>query len=76
MDNIRRYYDALVWLDENDAISTPTTEPDDAEQIDQPTTQAAEIKNPKPATIQTTVSPAKDDSIDGQAPQKKDNGEQ
>ena len=43
---------------------------------DQPTTQAAEIKNPKPATIQTTVSPTKDDSIDEQAPQKKDNGEQ
>ena len=22
VDNIRRYYDALVWLDENDAIVT------------------------------------------------------
>ena len=26
VDNIRRYYDALVWLDENDAITTPETE--------------------------------------------------
>jgi membrane-bound lytic murein transglycosylase F len=76
VDNIRRYYDALVWLDENDAISTPTTEPDEAEQIVQPAAQAAEIKNQKPATIQTTLSPTKDDSIDELSPSKKDNGEQ
>ncbi|MGO2130733.1 MAG: membrane-bound lytic murein transglycosylase MltF [Pseudoalteromonas prydzensis] len=76
VDNIRRYYDALVWLDENDAISTPTTEPDEAEQIAQPAAQAAEIKNQKPATIQTTLSPTKDDSIDELSPSKKDNDEQ
>jgi len=50
VDNIRRYYDALVWLDENNAIapitSTNETEekivkPDDSEQR---TSNAAEEK--------------------------------
>ncbi|MEH6555833.1 MAG: lytic transglycosylase F, partial [Pseudoalteromonas tetraodonis] len=41
VDNIRRYYDALVWLDENDAMATippasetkeQTIKPDEANQ--------------------------------------------
>lgn len=38
VDNIRRYYDALVWLDENNAMATtpPTTEKETKDQSIKP----------------------------------------
>ena len=33
VDNIRRYYDALVWLDENDAIADPSEEEQTIEEV-------------------------------------------
>ena len=42
VDNIRRYYDALVWLDENDAIADPVVE-------DTPATES-NVQPPQPAS--------------------------
>ena len=50
VDNIRRYYDALVWLDENDAIANPSTEENIEEQpvispeLDENTAQPADTQ--------------------------------
>lgn len=51
VDNIRRYYDALVWLDENDAIANPSEEEQSTEEA-QPEAQASEPK-PNDNTQQT-----------------------
>lgn len=56
VDNIRRYYDALVWLDENDAIAipvveeAPTTEP-----TVQPQPEVSDAAKPEQEDSSTTL---------------------
>ena len=58
VDNIRRYYDALVWLDENNAIA-PEPEPETASEPEPEPVQnepaPTEPAKTEPAALQSKV---------------------